>query len=66
MKWNSNVSLKTLQHDPENKLFGNLYGKVMVKNDIAFPKDTDLKTLSEATKIEKHYPDLINPNKSQT
>lgn len=66
MKWNSNVSLKTMEHDPDNKLFGNLYGKVMVNKDIPFPEDSDLKHLSEATKIEKHYPDLINPNLSQT
>lgn len=66
MKWNSNVSSRTMNHDPKQKIFGTLYGKVVAEDDIAFPEGTDINQLSSATQIEKHYPDLVNPSKAQT
>jgi len=39
MKWNSNVSLKTMEHEPNEKIYGTLYGKVIVQQDIPFPSE---------------------------
>jgi len=36
MKWNSNVNLKTMAHDPHKKVFGTLYGKVISEYEVSF------------------------------
>jgi len=49
MKWNSNVSLTTMEHEPKGKIYGTLYGKVITKEDIPFPSGQDLRVISKAT-----------------
>jgi len=39
MKWNSNVSLKKMAHEPHLKIYGNLYGKTISEYEINFPSD---------------------------
>ena len=63
MKWNSNVSLKNMVHEPHEKIYGQLYGKILTSHDIPFPDNQDLGLISKATAIEKHYPELMSPSK---
>jgi len=48
MKWNSNVSLTTMEHEPKGKIYGTLYGKVITEDDIPFPANSNLRLMSKA------------------
>lgn len=49
MKWNANVSLKTMAHEPNEKIFGTLYGKVVTEHDLPFPEGVDINQISSTT-----------------
>ena len=48
MKWNSNVSLETMEHEPGEKIYGTLYGKVITERDIPFPNGQGAGPMSKA------------------
>lgn len=43
LKWNSNISTSTMRHrsDPNSKLYGVFYGKVITEEDVPFPSGQD-------------------------
>jgi hypothetical protein len=49
MKWNANVSLKTMMHEPNEKIFGTLYGKVVTEHDLPLPEGIDINRISSTT-----------------
>lgn len=66
MKWNSNINLMTMWHDPNKKFYGNLFGKVIVDQELDFPDDENvIKEIIKPQKIEEFYPELRNPNKNR-
>ena len=56
MKWNSNLSLQTMEHEPNEKIYGTLYGKVITERDIPFPDGQDMRLMSKAPGIEGRHP----------
>jgi hypothetical protein len=63
MRWNSNVSLQTMSHVSNERIYGTLYGKVLTKYDQPFPAGLDPASFSQPASLKTHYPELVNPKR---